>query len=158
MRLRDSIRPPKRFDAEEFYTPDSYQPHRRAVPKGKAQYIDFNPDLPPAAFPTLEWPRVSEVRKIATQNQENGIQPMEGVEQTGENNEKKATDKENENEVDFEHVPMDELENYVASNAELNPIYVRNMAIMEASEEDPYMDMEDSDEETMVDLSGTEVS
>lgn len=158
MRLRESIRPPKRFDAEDFYTPDSYRPHRQSAPNIRVQSVNFNPNLPPAAFPTLEWPRVREIGKNAIQNQESDAQPMEEVKQTGQNNAKQATDKESEGEVEFGHIPMDELENYVASNAELNPIYVRNMAIMEASEENPYKDMEDSDEETVVNLSGTEVS
>lgn len=60
MRLRDSVRPPERYKAEEFsapFTPKSTQERQgQHVPA----YVDYNPNLPPAAFPTLDKPQATE--------------------------------------------------------------------------------------------------
>lgn len=136
MRLRDSIRPPKRFNSEEFETPYSEINLRRPnITTEKPHIIEYNPNHPPAAFPTLDRPRVP-----------------------GSNDENIANNQdENDSEVDFEDISFDDIDNLQASNGPLNPIYVRNMNLMAdaggaSSHADPIMqdtdlDFEDSDED-----------
>ncbi|OJD16417.1 hypothetical protein AJ78_03404 [Emergomyces pasteurianus Ep9510] len=63
LRGRDAIKPPKRYDEEMFIKPTPPPPAcaeprgynlgvgRRAIP---SPFVDFNPGLPPAAFPTID--------------------------------------------------------------------------------------------------------
>lgn len=81
MRLRRKVKPPKRFDDESFNNPerksDNPPPtppppppptpvNTRINPSLRPKIIEFNPNLPPAAFPTLDsWmPRKPEVNDL----------------------------------------------------------------------------------------------
>ncbi|PLB43552.1 hypothetical protein P170DRAFT_480522 [Aspergillus steynii IBT 23096] len=109
MRLRSSIRPPKRFNSEDYEAPFSQVSLRRPQKDiERPPIIEFNPNLPPAAFPTLDKPRVP------GSNDGNIDTPQDDLD----------------SEVDFDDITFAEIENLKASNGPLNPIYVRNMNLM----------------------------
>ncbi|KAL5364043.1 hypothetical protein BJX96DRAFT_187521 [Aspergillus floccosus] len=60
MRLRDSVRPPERYKADEFYAPFTPKSARERSSQPVPTYVDYNQNLPPAAFPTLDRPRATE--------------------------------------------------------------------------------------------------
>lgn len=148
MRLRDTVRPPKRFEAEEeYFVPRS---KRRRSTQGGSQNqptcVEFNPDLPPAAFPTLDKPRVDGgthgdgENKQDASSQITGSQQREGVLNKDNGNGKEKA------RIDLDEIPIDEIENRIASNDYLNPIYARNMALLATYPEvGRFRDMEDSD-------------
>ncbi|RJE23478.1 hypothetical protein PHISCL_04191 [Aspergillus sclerotialis] len=154
MRLRETIRAPSRFDCEDFYTPGSKRSLRNRI-YASPSYIDFNPNLPPAAFPTLDRPRPSEKSNNGALGKENCAPYTKGAEQP----DSKGTEPPNgqtgagrnggETSVEFADFSLDEIENQMASNGPLNKVYVSNMAIMAAIGEDQSEDlnMEDSDVE-----------
>ncbi|OJJ49916.1 hypothetical protein ASPZODRAFT_139261 [Penicilliopsis zonata CBS 506.65] len=74
MRLRQEIRPPQRLEDELASSSPisnrSYRFHHALRPRHQPlpiSYVDFNPNLPPAVFPTLELPQA-----LTPVNQENG--------------------------------------------------------------------------------------
>ncbi|RMJ26373.1 hypothetical protein PHISP_02753 [Aspergillus sp. HF37] len=154
MRLRDSIRPPQRFNHEELVTLGSQQPVRQASSQLRPRQVDFNPNLPAAAFPTLERSRAGEENRDDSNNnasvQHAGEwgRPGQDVQRRSSQNEDGTTDKEMR--VEFEDLPIDAIENKIASNGDLNPVYARNMAIMANPVGNPYKDMEDSDQDDVM--------
>ena len=154
MRLRETIRPPQRYDNEDFITPQ--RSLRQARRQARPSSVAFNPNLPPAAFPSLERPRPGKQcddRKSQVSLQYAGNSERPGQSQ-GQHQRSETENGENDRETrdDFEDMPMDEIENTIASNGELNPTYVKNMAMMASSVDNPYEDMEDSDpDEAMTD-------
>lgn len=150
MRLRESIRPPQRFDNEEFITPGSQQSLRQAGSQGRPPYVDFNPRLPPAAFPSLESPCAGEM-ELDSKNGQGSVQHAHDTGQSGKSQSQHHSSESENGESDkemrdsFEDIPMDAIENALVSNGELNPVYVKNMAIMASPVDSPYEDMEDSD-------------
>lgn len=154
MRLRDSVRPPQRYNDEEFVTPGSQQPVRQAISQLRPRQVEFNQNLPAAAFPTLERSRAGE-EKHDDSNDNASIQhtgerewPGQDSQYRSSQNEDGTTDKEMR--VEFEDLPIDAIENRIASNGDLNPVYARNMAIMANPAENPYKDMEDSDHDDVM--------
>ena len=147
MRLRETIKPPTRFDCEDYYTPGSQRSLRNRI-HSSPRFIDFNPNLPPAAFPSLDRPRADCEKNNGIQGKENwppytkeakqvgskGIEPRNGQIGAG-----------GESEVEFENFTIEEIENQAASNGPLNKIYVRNMAIMAAISESESEDLNMSD-------------
>ncbi|KAF7164679.1 hypothetical protein CNMCM5623_009092 [Aspergillus felis] len=159
MRLRESIRPPERFNSELIITPSPKKTLREPRNPRNPRFIDYNPNLPPAAFPTHDPANLSQLRP--------GEQDRAGAEQNciakavqldassiefhGRDTEEKETWER------LEDISIDELEDLIASNGELNPIYVKNMEIMATAETSSSadMDMEDSDpDEMMTDIDG----
>ncbi|KAI9038787.1 uncharacterized protein KD926_010243 [Aspergillus affinis] len=125
MKLRSSIRPPKRFNSEEFECPYS-EVNLRRTPKSieRPPIIEFNPNLPPAAFPTLDKPRPP-----------------------GSNDDKIDNGQDSsDEEMEFEDLAFTEIENLKASNGPLNPIYLRNMALMANAGRGSHMDFLDLQE------------
>lgn len=163
MRLRENIRAPSRFDCEDFFTPGSKRSLRNRI-HASPKYIDFNPNLPPAAFPTLDRPRPGEKSNNGTLGKENCAPYTKGAEQV----DSKGIEPRNSQtgagraSVEFADYSLDEIENQMASNGPLNKVYVGNMTIMAAIGEDQPedLDMEDSDAEDAFDdgLGAEEVS
>lgn len=60
MRLRENIKPPLRYSGNAWVPPSS-APRIPicARPSNKPPFVDYNPNLPPAVFPTLDVPRPS---------------------------------------------------------------------------------------------------
>ncbi|OGM48546.1 hypothetical protein ABOM_002391 [Aspergillus bombycis] len=137
MRLRESIRPPERYESEHFYTSLGQKSLRQHRNTNRPPYIDFNPNLPPAVFPTLDFPRptVPETDKCTQSkgeeetNSENT--PQHGREQPGHYGEDKGSREAGD---DLEDIPIHQLESYAASNGDLNPIYAKNMATIAAAD------------------------
>ncbi|KAE8380538.1 hypothetical protein BDV26DRAFT_131096 [Aspergillus bertholletiae] len=131
MRLRDSIRRPERYESEHFYTSLGQKPLRQHRNITHPPYIDFDPNLPPAAFPTLNFPRpaVPEAEKGGQRKREgdanDGNTPQHSHGQPGHHVETKNS---KETGVDLEDIPIDQVKNYIASNGDLNLVYVKNMA------------------------------
>ncbi|KAL4978443.1 hypothetical protein BDW66DRAFT_158238 [Aspergillus desertorum] len=158
MNLRKTIRLPQRFSPDHFYGPMS-QRSLRGDDKKQPAYIDYNPDLPPAAFPTLDRPPASGYGSD-TQQKDNYV---DRPEEASRRNIRRSlddlcalTNPEGQREASptahVRDIPLDQLENYMASNGVLNPIWVDNMARMAAAgkDADGDMDMEDTDLEGMV--------
>lgn len=60
MRLRNNIKPPQRYSGDTWVPPPAAaRVPRSARPSSKPPFIDYNPNLPPAVFPTLDQPRPS---------------------------------------------------------------------------------------------------
>lgn len=132
MKLRSTIRAPVRFGEAEvdpmdsaLYNsirasrekaakkPKSVQPVvsntiHRPVPAAPSS-VSFDPTLPPAVFPSLKF----------------GQRPVESSDATS------ITDWSVNSELDdpVASLPLDQLDNYVVSNNESNPVYVKNMEI-----------------------------
>ncbi|EIT78809.1 hypothetical protein BDV35DRAFT_79275 [Aspergillus flavus] len=135
MRLRDSVRPPERYESEHFYTSLGQKSLRQNRNTNRPPYIDFNPNLPPAVFPTLDLhrPEVPESDKGAQrrggEEADNATTPQHGREQAGNHGETKDN---NVTRVDLEDISISQVENYVSSNGDLNQVYIQNMATMAA--------------------------
>lgn len=127
MKLRSTVRPPKRLYSEEYESPYS-EINLRRTPKAieRPPIIEFNPNLPPAAFPTLDKPRPP-----------------------GSNDDSFDNCEDNFEEVDLEDLTFTDIENLKANNGPLNPIYVRNMELMantgRSSSHMDNLDRQDSD-------------
>ncbi|PYI32382.1 hypothetical protein BP00DRAFT_156373 [Aspergillus indologenus CBS 114.80] len=154
MRLRETIRLPNRLNEEAHtYTTPRRAP-RRAIGSYQCRADTFNPNLPPAAFPTLDRPRPPQLRPDKQNhevedhdhrkrsyecmiNGDDGDVVDDPVLETGA-----ATRDE------CEEIPVEQFDNLIASNGELNLIYVKNMAIMAGAEPESATfekSMEDSD-------------
>ncbi|KAL1856707.1 hypothetical protein Plec18170_003678 [Paecilomyces lecythidis] len=149
MRLRDRVRPPQRFESELFYQPTLRRPATPAQPT----YIDFNPNLPPAAFPTLTIPHPPEKRQSKFHGNEQRHKDHEGDIQmddapgSPQRTLYRHIDRETDDEL--EDVPVEDVDNYLASNGPQNRVYSRNMAIMAESDHDSSTStaMDDTDED-----------
>lgn len=154
MRLRTTIRAPTRYgegvspdktasllqsirsareqpNSEDATVPDkdSTNVQRRPEPI-RPKIVEYNPNLPPAPFPTLDKPRPSGVNKTGQSSQPGHLDNVnvndgsrrafgQGVSNNGQY-----------------------LENYLASNNDRNPTYTRNVQIMaHACDNDPNTDL-----------------
>lgn len=144
MRLRESIRPPERFNSELIITPSPKKTLREPRNPRNPRFVDYNPHLPPAVFPTLEPANLAQSRtgeQDRQKTEQNGVakglqRDTSSIDFHGSNTEGKETWEK------VDDISIDELENIIASNGELNPIYVRNMTIMEAAETSSSSDMD----------------
>ncbi|GAQ10645.1 hypothetical protein ALT_7966 [Aspergillus lentulus] len=159
MRLRESIRPPERFNSELIITPSRKKTLRESRNPRTPRFIDYNPNLPPAAFPTLDPANLSQSRtgeQDRAEVEQNGVaKALQRDASSIDFHEGDTEDKETWEKLD--DISIDELEDLIASNVELNPIYVKNMEIMATAETSSSsdMDMEDSDpDEPMTDVDG----
>ncbi|KAI9923826.1 hypothetical protein MW887_008308 [Aspergillus wentii] len=149
MRLRETVKQPDRYDSELFYRPTPNRALREAKRQRRPPYIDFDPTLPPAAFPTLDTPRVPAKTTKDGDSDERKASGMGNCEECpSRNGHNGAGGKDTETRVDFEDVPINLIDNYVASNGDFNPVYVKNMTRIAAAEKEfSIVDggMEDSD-------------
>ncbi|KAJ5091545.1 hypothetical protein NUU61_006415 [Penicillium alfredii] len=170
MKLRRIIRAPTRY-GEEAETPtlallqamrnaredpmDGSQEPVELLGKGvrvrrqkpRPPIVPFDPNLPPAAFPSLDRPRLPQDSHALEQNGQDTQQKTQEVSRAQQNSQ--LVD-------DLDHVLPDVVDNYLASNTAANPIYARNMAIMAGMDEDSVdetLALEDSDNDEVIDAS-----
>ena len=163
MRLRGPVKASQRMENEGVNEAShNQQKQLRSKSQDLSRYIDYNPNLPPAAFPTFDQPRVPDGHARQVQS----IQTAgEGGRALSRRNSGSRNDLRKRNKVagvDLSGIPDDVLGNCIASNGDLNPIYVKNMSIMARASQSPssfvHREMEDSDtNDAMVDISGREM-
>lgn len=168
MRLRGTVSAPQRLKGETTYKECPRQSLRRSRDPSLHRYIDYNPNLPPAAFPTLNEPRVSGKRDKKAPRQGNATQHQDEPRRKHQNRDdrvRNGRDRENITAgvnarakpetlpegwvmVDGDDHPI--AVSWVASNGDYNPIYTRNMNMMANTDSNTsfaYGDVEDSDYE-----------
>jgi hypothetical protein len=168
MKLRDSIRAPVRYgDGEAPEIPTARNVLRIGLDDGDDDNVElsdlgrprpqttrnsttkpFDPNMPPAAFPSLDRPHANpQVRRLIIkmpQSRRHSGTDLPPPAAAAPQQKRRVTWCP----TTVDMVPMDNLENHVASNNDSNPIYVRNMAIMAgAALKDPF-DTSDEDEDT----------
>ncbi|OJK04788.1 hypothetical protein ASPACDRAFT_109671 [Aspergillus aculeatus ATCC 16872] len=146
MRLRETIRLPNRLNEEaQTYTTPRRAPCR-VISSYQSQTDTFNPNLTPAAFPTLDRPRHPQLR---TDNQTHEDKNNDSRKRSYECMINDDDDVDGaESRAECEEIPVEQIENLIANNGELNLIYVKNMAIMARAESESATfekSMEDSD-------------
>ncbi|RDW76720.1 uncharacterized protein DSM5745_06712 [Aspergillus mulundensis] len=157
MNLRKTIRLPQRFSPDHLYGPRSRK--LRGDDTERPPLVEYNPNLPPAAFPTLDTPRTSRQdhntqQEGSDEDRHNG--PIRRNIRRSLDDLCRLTNPESERDTSpnahVEDIPPDQLDNHMASNGDLNPVWVSNMASMAAADQDAAggMDMEDTDLESMV--------
>lgn len=156
MRLRSHIRPPQRLVDEIQNGAAAAGSLRQATSPPRPPFIDFNPNLPPAAFPTLSAPRPASSdangphadsnRPAATRHDE-GRTGTGRIQGSGTGNCAKTSNHRIGDEL--ADVPMELLDNYAASNGDQNPTYRRNLTMMAACNDERAepLGMSDSEEE-----------
>lgn len=153
MRLRGVVKVPQRLENETAYEKSPQPMLRRTKGQMPRRYIDWNPDLPPAAFPTLEQPRTPQEVDDQISIQDRAINPddegghVTPIRDDGIRNDSGKTKVTG---VSSSALISDSLQSSVASSGNLNPIYEKNMVTMtNAGEESASgnQDMDDSDPE-----------
>lgn len=167
MQLRKSIRPPQRYDSDNFYQL-TQRPLREIHTPERIPYIDYNPDLPPAAFPTLDRPRpageTSQKKPTAGRTRQDGTDEKYTTRSRVQNqnappqNQHSANDQKAMAVVDYEDMSIDELDNRMASNGEFNPVYMKNMSVMASLDPNSVFTDRDLDDSTPEDTKQREVS
>lgn len=155
MQLRGAVKAPERLENETTIEERQQEVTRRTKGRIPCQYVDYNPNLPPAAFPTLEKPLSQEPgNQIISQNE--ATPPDDEDERTSVtpvhiHNRKthNACNRIKVAEKELAGISSDTLENSIASNCDLNPIYEKNMMEMANTGKtmEIYKEMEDSDSE-----------
>ncbi|GKZ46894.1 hypothetical protein AbraIFM66951_010061 [Aspergillus brasiliensis] len=160
MKLRSRIHPPNRFSQDQYYSPCTQRSLRGAQNQDCIYSTQFDPNLPPAAFPTLDYPS-----PLSLHNKETGHRDEEDASLSSSPSEQMQADGRSENksvgkENSGVHIrPPESGEDCIASNGDLNPVYRRNMAVFasigrESSIERDMMDS-DLDEDNMETSSAT---
>ncbi|CDM28660.1 hypothetical protein DTO013E5_908 [Penicillium roqueforti] len=176
MRLRDSIRAPVRYGEDEYEASrvslrqgcddsidDSMELGETGKPRPqqgrKPNTVPFNPNLPPAAFPTLNIPQPGRGSSVSAHNRGVGgsRQNVHASEATSAfRNDRSVPSPPSGN----EELSMDDIDNHLASNNMDNPVYARNVNLARMSvdafpgSEDIDMDMAtspDSDDDPLPD-------
>ncbi|KAI2900353.1 hypothetical protein CBS76997_1142 [Aspergillus niger] len=134
MQLRSSIRPPKRFNQDQFYSP-CIQKSLRAPQNQENQdcihSTQFDPNLPPAAFPTLDHSSPLSLRHKETENwNEQEEDPSKRPRKQEKGDEKTEDKRVGEANTGVQIRPLESGENCFLSNGDLNPVYRRNMTIL----------------------------
>lgn len=151
MRLRQNIRVPSRYDDEcELRTgvsPRRLPRRRKAAAVAEAEegraipYVDYDPNQPPAAFPTLDHhslPTTTSPPAAAAANV-NSATGNAGFEADGHHLDAFDTR--------YRGIPPEQLDNFIASNGPQNPQYKRNMALLAREHEDFDLEISDDDDE-----------
>ncbi|KAJ5561633.1 hypothetical protein N7461_000394 [Penicillium sp. DV-2018c] len=157
MKLRSKIRAPVRYGEDEEErsrrtslrkstddTPDDTSELEvlgkpRSQKRRRTNTVPFNPNLPPAAFPTLDRPEQKHDSTSITSSQRPANSHVSSPPSSTE--------------APMNDVPLNELENHFASNNMDNPVYARNMNNMAQTtradiEDTAAMETSDSDEWT----------
>ncbi|KAF7528574.1 hypothetical protein PCG10_000419 [Penicillium crustosum] len=149
MKLRDSIRAPVRYGEDEYETPsqislrhgydDSFDDsielgesgRPRPQKRRRLNIVPFNPNLPPAAFPSLSRPQAGRDSIASAQNRGVGDsqQHMQTSDVTLPLQNAGTTPTVPSPPSETERVPMDQLDNHIASNNMDNPVYARNVNV-----------------------------
>lgn len=149
MKLRDSIRAPVRYGEDEYETPsqislrhgydDSFDDsielgesgRPRPQKRRRLNIVPFNPNLPPAAFPSLSRPQAGRDSIASAQNRGVGDsqQHMKTSDVTLPLRNAGTTPTVPSPPSETERVPMDQLDNHIASNNMDNPVYARNVNV-----------------------------
>lgn len=110
--------------------------------------VEFDPNLPPAAFPTLDIQRERRLSYARGIHGRDSLPSNDSSRVLGSSC-RGGQDGDEAEQADSQEVPLDHLENYAASNGVHNPVYARNMAILGALKGDSTSslekEMEDSD-------------
>lgn len=160
MRLRQTIRVPSRYEDEcELTTgvsPRRLPRRKKAAAAAEAEeeraipYVDYDPNQPPAAFPTLDHPLPAghTYHSLTTSTT---LPPPAAAAANGN----PATDNA-EFEADGHHldafdslyrgIPPEQLDNFIASNGPQNPQYKRNMALLAREDDDFDLEISDDDD------------
>ncbi|KAJ6075843.1 hypothetical protein N7499_007824 [Penicillium canescens] len=168
MKLRHSIRAPVRYgdgeapeipttrsvlriglddgDDDNVELSDSSRPCPQT--KRKSTTKPFDPNMPPAAFPSLDRPHAKpQVRRLIIkmpQSRRHGGTDLPPPAAAAPEQKRRVTWCP----TTVDKVPMDNLENHVASNNDSNPVYVRNMAVMAGAALKDRFDTSDENEDT----------
>jgi hypothetical protein len=148
MKLRETIRPPERYASDAFYHAGANRgARRRSTNHPGPPIVEFDPNLPPAAFPTLSEPHSPGLEGLRID--ENAPNIFDEV---------FAREREARFEASlhaFDHIlpSHDEpqntsstsFNNFLASNGPQNPIYAENMRILASCTEATDTSMSDSD-------------
>ena len=146
MRLRDSIRAPRRYGEDEYETisrislrqgyVDSFDDSMELGESGRPRpqkrrrlnTVPFNPNLPPAAFPSLSRPQPGHDSTTGRNHADgDSQQSMQGSQVAPDPNCDGSTTIVPLPPPGMEGVPIDQLENHLASNNMDNPVYARNV-------------------------------
>lgn len=154
MELRKKIKRPQRYQPDHDKHPWESHISNALPPASATPFVDFNPDLPAAAFPTLEQPSIatrcpalSSETARSTVATEGGRSRIVQREEAGELLQPTDTSR----------------ESWLASNGPQNQIFMNNLQLlrrdMGKSEEDWVMqEMETSDEEEQLAMVSSKVS
>ncbi|CAI7628623.1 unnamed protein product [Penicillium glandicola] len=163
MRLRDSIRAPLRYGEDDFETPsrislrhgyddsidDSIELGESGRPRPQKRRrlntVPYNPNLPPAAFPSLSRPHPGRDSTTSTQNcgVGNSQQNLQTSEVALTLRTKELTPTASRSPPGMERVPIDQLDNHLVSNNMDNPVYVTNMDMARVTRVDATLSSED---------------
>ncbi|RAL07184.1 uncharacterized protein BO97DRAFT_429559 [Aspergillus homomorphus CBS 101889] len=150
MRLRETIRPPGRLSEEASTYTTPRRTYRRGSISSRVRCEAFNPNLPPAAFPTLDRPRDPKPNTDAQNNNADDYTSRKrsyNCMDTGSHGHPQP-ELVTETWAEVQEIPVELIDNLFASNGELNSVYRKNMAIMAGAgpERSPFEEsMEDSD-------------
>jgi len=147
--LLESMRRSRAETSDKTQDPDSpheSHPFQRQVRVEfeRKPTIEYDPSLPPAAFPTVDITKTTVSTKTAISVCKYSAGKL-FFSQRPKGPELKDDDD------DVDQATLNDMENHVASNNEMNPVYLKNMAIMAGqvncgdSAEDAGLDFEDSD-------------
>jgi hypothetical protein len=148
MRLRQTIRAPSRYEDEcELSTGVSPRrlPRRRKAAAAEEErampYIDYNPNHPPAAFPTLDHPLPAgqTVHSLTSTSTSAAAAANADLEADGHHLDAFNSF--------FRGIPPGKLDNFIASNGPQNPQYRRNMALLAREDDDFDLRISDDDDE-----------
>jgi hypothetical protein len=165
MRLRDSIRAPQRYGEDEYETSsrislrhgydDSFDDSMELGESGRPRpqkrrrlnTVPFNPNLPPAAFPSLSRPQPGRDSTISAQNRGDGDsqQNMQGGQVAPDLHGDGSTTADPLPPYGMEGVPINQFENHLASNNMDNPVYARNVNMARMTGMDVALGSEDMD-------------
>lgn len=175
MRLRSTIRPPKRYGDDECEL-TTHVFLRRSVTTTTAEaderlpipFIDFVPNQRPAAFPTLDEP-VPPGSNPPPAPQASSTSPSPSVSASAVDAAADVDDDHfdhayHELEADedklldiseyYREIAENEFDNFIASNGAQNPQYVRNMALLAREETSDLEISDDEDEQEQLPLPG----
>lgn len=163
MRLRGPAKAGQRLENENAVeSSHPQQKQHRSKSHGPSRYVAYDPNLPPAAFPTFDQPRIPHCQAHQVQTITTADEGGRTLSRRSSGSRNGLRKRNNVAGVDLSGIPSDVLGNCIASNGDLNPIYVKNMGIMARAGQSPsscvHREMEDSDtNDVMVDTPGREI-
>lgn len=160
MRLRQTIRVPSRYDDEcelsNGVSPRRLPRRRKAATAEAAEdeemaipYVDYDPNRPPAAFPTLDHPLPAgqTYHSLLT-----ATPPPAVVANASPDTDDADLEADGDHHLDafnslYRGIPPEKLDNFIASNGPQNPQYKRNMALLAREDDDFDLGISDDDDD-----------